>query len=643
MSTLQDAQIFKERYEDSPGILLLCQGDWRPTPDRIRLFEEQNYFVLTAANGFQDITDWLPQPRCMGAMFGHANTVLQARQAYPDKLIERFEGVGARFLRTLTQELPFGLHNAGAPFTSVVPAALKTVDVVSVFSPVALKRGQLLMNTLLNSSATAYVFAQSLGADAQLLASFLDVVKASGKRIEYFNYPFDPYALMRIDDRIVIDGRPIGANNNLVSGYLARARIFVHTSMTEGISNSVMEALLSDVPVLICDDIRGPLQDLSIQLPQCIYRSPPNESALSHHIKAILAESRDTGIVRNNFLKVINPFEINRRIVTGAQAWFAQNGIPWKGHCLGLMGGVQSKIDLATVNAEESYRGYQHIYPSPKEAVQCNAFQSQIAVHLGRADHGKSLLAESKLFVELMQSQSNSQNSQNSDGVLKAAEENVLDHRLALLAQDARIKQVVVIGAAAVHHWQNLVQQLVQQKIPPQIYLVESSERAAQQLAKQFKTFRDIQCLHGSLVPLEGFVSEAEVTHFYHHTPDKLQGYSLDQILSWRQSGIADMQTAGVNATGIQTLLELAALKQIDLLVLDGREFTGVAELNLFMGANLILLGCTRTLKNMQNTTRMMANSEYELLISAPNLGNGYAVFAKKKLTRANGFAQGLK
>ena len=61
------------------------------------------------------------------------------------------------------------------------------------------------------------------------------------------------------------------------------------------------------------------------------------------------------------------------------------------------------------------------------------------------------------------------------------------------------------------------------------------------------------------------------------------------------------------------------------------------------MGANLILLGCTRTLKNMQNTTRMMANSEYELLISAPNLGNGYAVFAKKKLTRANGFAQGLK
>lgn len=58
-------------------------------------------------------------------MFAHVDTVAQARQQYPDKVIERFEGVGARFLRTLTQELPYGLHNAGMPFTVTVPATLK--------------------------------------------------------------------------------------------------------------------------------------------------------------------------------------------------------------------------------------------------------------------------------------------------------------------------------------------------------------------------------------------------------------------------------------------------------------------------------------------------------------------------------------
>ena len=57
IQTLQDAQIFKERCEDSPGIVLLCQGDWRPTAERVHLFEAQNYYVLTAANGYQDIVD----------------------------------------------------------------------------------------------------------------------------------------------------------------------------------------------------------------------------------------------------------------------------------------------------------------------------------------------------------------------------------------------------------------------------------------------------------------------------------------------------------------------------------------------------------------------------------------------------------
>ena len=60
MAAFQDGQIFKERCEDSPGIIMFCQGDWwHPTPERVAMLERENYYVLTAANGRADIPFWL--------------------------------------------------------------------------------------------------------------------------------------------------------------------------------------------------------------------------------------------------------------------------------------------------------------------------------------------------------------------------------------------------------------------------------------------------------------------------------------------------------------------------------------------------------------------------------------------------------
>ena len=50
MAAFQDGQIFKERCEDSPGIIMFCQGDWwHPTPERVAMLERENYYVLTSA------------------------------------------------------------------------------------------------------------------------------------------------------------------------------------------------------------------------------------------------------------------------------------------------------------------------------------------------------------------------------------------------------------------------------------------------------------------------------------------------------------------------------------------------------------------------------------------------------------------
>lgn len=620
-ASMQDAQIFKERCEDSPGIVVLCQGDWRPTAERIRLFEEQNYYVLTAANGYQDIVDWLPQPRCIGAMFAHPATVAEARQHYPDKVIERFEGVGARFLRTLTQELPYGLHNAGLPFTGTAPAELKTVDVVSVFSPVALKRGQLLIESLLAANVTAYLFAQSLGSNPQLLESFFEVVRQAGKSIEYFHYPFDPYALMRIDGRIVIDGRPIGANNSVVSAYLARARLLVHTSTTEGISNSVMEALLNDVPVLLCEDIRGPLQDLSLQLPDCISRSAPEANVLVEHIQRLLHAPRAHGSIREGFSQVINPFEINRKMVRGTQEWFARNGLPWRGHCLGLLGGVQSKIDLAATTAEESYRGYRHIYPSPTEAMQCAAFQVQVAEALGATQHAASLRAEMQYIEGGMFPQADKPGPAKSDA---------LPALLASLAADTSLHHVLVVGASS-PHLEILLEQLGHNPGHPQLHCIENAAIAHAALLQRHGKKDFVHIHHASTVPLAVFPTQADVSQFYATTTGKLRDYPLASVLDWLAQNRAEMESGTLEAHGIQSLLGQLGVKQFDMVLIDGREFTGFAEFQQVYGSKFILLACTNTFKNHSSMQQLAQDPHYQLLFADADISNGFAVFVLRQ------------
>jgi hypothetical protein len=622
-TAFQDAQIFKERCEDSPGVLVLCQGDWRPTPERIRLFEEQNYYVLTAANGYQDIVDWLPHQRCIGSMFAHPETVTWAQQNFPDKVITRFEGVGARFLRSLTQELPCNLHSAGIPFTATMPGPLKTLDVVASFSPAPLKRGQLLMEVLLASSCTAYLFAASLGGNPEVWASFEQEIRNAGKQIEFLHYPFDPYALLRVDGRIVIDCRPIGANNSIVSNYLARARLFLHTSTTEGISNAVMEALFQDVPVLLCDDIRGPLQNLSCQLPECITRSAPDAASLLRQVNTLLSTPRNPGAISQPFRAHLDPFAINREVVRKVQAWFAHHGHPWKGHCLGLLGGVQSKLDLNEVSAEESYRGRAHIYPNAAEAAHGAVFQAHIAHDCGHPEFSATLQAE---LFHIQQTVSPVQHSAVADNRLETT--NTFHQWLAHVGRTAPLHHALFIGGNAEPHWIQLLEQFPHNDHTPRLDCLNLSSKDSATLQRTLRAIPDLHFHIASTVPPNAFCAAQEVADFHHTPGNLLQQYPLESVLGWLQQGLATAASLE-DQDGIQTVRAFAGIEHFDLAIIDGSEFTGFAEVQQVIGASLIFLGCTRTFKNARSLQWLRQHPDYESLFELPDLGNGVAGFIR--------------
>jgi hypothetical protein len=500
--------------------------------------------------------------------------------------------------------------------------------VVSIFSPVPLKRGQLLVEALVLAKASAYIFSQSLGSNPALLDSFLQVVRAWGCALEYIHLPFDPYALICIDGRIVIDGRPIGANNAVVSAYLARARMMVHTSTTEGISNAVMEALLNDVPVLLCEDIRGPLQKLSLQLPQCFTRSAPEAQAVAQMIDQLRELKRPMGAVRSAFLAAIDPFEINRRVVRSSQAWFSRQGLPWKGHCLGLFGGVQSKLDLGRIDAHASYRGSRHIYPSAEEAFQCANYQFDIAFNAGNFAAAACLRHETALLKPTDPAAG--------QALPMAGLEAEFVEKMYGLGRNARIDSALLNGAAHAPHWLALLKGLLENPGRPTVQCIEALETSAAHVRRMFPDQFGLTVHCASAVRESDMPDVSVVAQFHASTSGPLAQYPLVQVLGWLREDLARAQLSGAGVIG--RLREVRSHAPFGLVVIDGSEFSAQAELQLLIGANIICLGSTRTFKGQGNLRLLSADPRYVQMLERADQAQGLAVFMTRTFVVASGW-----
>ncbi len=123
--------------------------------------------------------------------------------------------------------------------------------------------------------------------------------------------------------------------------------------------------------------------------------------SLSRHVQQLIDAPPAAGAVKAAFDAVLNPFEVNRRVVRGAQAWFERHGLPWKGHCPGILGGIQSRLDLNDVTAEQCHRGRAPIYNNTEAVRQYVGFHANIALRQGRQDLAAPLVAELKLLARL--------------------------------------------------------------------------------------------------------------------------------------------------------------------------------------------------------------------------------------------------
>ncbi|QSJ20799.1 class I SAM-dependent methyltransferase [Nostoc sp. UHCC 0702] len=204
-------------------------------------------------------------------------------------------------------------------------------------------------------------------------------------------------------------------------------------------------------------------------------------------------------------------------------------------------------------------------------------------------------------------------------------------YALQKIVQQDDIKTVLEIGSSSGEgSTEAFVTGLRKNSNKPTLFCMEVSKTRFTELKKRYENDSFVKCYNISSVSLKSFPDEKEVLDFYNNTQSNLNFYPLEQVIGWLQQDIEYVKNSGVSDEGIQKIKQENKIEFFDLVLIDGSEFTGSAELDEVDGAKYICLDDINTFKNYQNYNRLINNSDYALISCNRNIRNGYAIFKRK-------------
>jgi hypothetical protein len=162
------------------------------------------------------------------------------------------------------------------------------------------------------------------------------------------------------------------------------------------------------------------------------------------------------------------------------------------------------------------------------------------------------------------------------------------------------------------------------------LYCMEVSQARFDALKKAYAAHDFVRPYNCSSVPLRSFPAPGDVTRFYRSRPTALNKYPLEMVLGWLKADILYVTEHGRDEEGIRSILETERLKGFDLVLIDGSEFTGRAELERVLGARVIMLDDINSFKNYDNYFALKSNPRYSLEEEDWSLRGGYAIFVSR-------------
>jgi glycosyltransferase involved in cell wall biosynthesis/predicted O-methyltransferase YrrM len=167
----------------------------------------------------------------------------------------------------------------------------------------------------------------------------------------------------------------------------------------------------------------------------------------------------------------------------------------------------------------------------------------------------------------------------------------------------------------------------------PILFCMEVSKSRFTELKKRYENDDFVKVYNLSSVPVESFSSENEVIEFYEQTNNNLNIYPLKTVLHLLKQDIEYVKKIDFCDHGIKKIKKENNIDFFDLVLIDGSEFTGSAELDEVYGAKYIFLDDINTFKNYKNFDRLFQDSSYTLISCHHKMRNGYAIFKQKSVS----------
>lgn len=204
------------------------------------------------------------------------------------------------------------------------------------------------------------------------------------------------------------------------------------------------------------------------------------------------------------------------------------------------------------------------------------------------------------------------------------------------LAREEALQHVLEIGSSTGEgstHW--LVEALACHAEPPQLHCFEADPDKYQALKARYADKPWVHCYpYFSKIPV-AFPDPEQVKAFYRENATVLRSYPLNEVLGWLKSEEAAYQARSSEISGIAWLKEQLGIRQFDMVVLDGAEFTGNADLDEVYGARILVLDDVNAYKNWANFQRLKADRRYVMLTEHLSWQHGMAVFKRQRPLRA--------
>jgi len=198
------------------------------------------------------------------------------------------------------------------------------------------------------------------------------------------------------------------------------------------------------------------------------------------------------------------------------------------------------------------------------------------------------------------------------------------------IAKEEDIQTVLEIGSSSGQgSTEAFVTGLRENPNQPVLFCLEISKPRFAELQNTYINEHFVKCYNVSSVSIEQFPEEDEVIRFYNSNQTNLNYYPLEQVIGWRRQELEYIEQSGVSGRGIKKIQEENNIELFDVVLIDGSEFTGSAELEEIYGAKYIILDDINTFKNFGNCQGLLNDPNYTLIAQNGRVRNGYAIFKK--------------